>query len=398
MSQLSSNKRKRLPKTAFAYVDSRGRKRLPIHDESHVRNALARFNQVAFEDETAKERARKRLLTAARKYKIVPVGFVTGQLRSQMTEAAAGRLVIELGQVGASGEFERALRGALRDRTLTVLHWSESAGQYLDGAGRPAALPAEDADRAVTLIEREGRKGQPMVALVHQRAVLDHPDLVKTVSAAARLAVENERLRGRVDAQASEARTLPTGQVTFLLSDMEGSTGLLDSLGDRYAALLGDVRAIIRSAVHRAGGREVDARADEFFGVFERAPAALEAALAIHRALRDRAWPDGLAVRVRIGIHRGRPSLTDAGYVGLAVHTVARICSAAHGGQILLSAPARAAMSRARPPGVRFRTLGSHRLRGLREPQTLSQAEVADLPAKFPPPSTLAPARDERGG
>jgi class 3 adenylate cyclase len=398
MSQLSSSKRKRLPKTAFAYVDSRGRKRLPIHDESHVRNALARFNQVAFEDEAAKERARQRLLTAARKYKIVPVGFVTGQLRSQMTEAAAGRLVIELGQVGASGEFERALRGALRDRTLTVLHWSESAGQYLDGAGRPAALPAEGADRAVTLIEREGRKGQPMVALVHQQAVLDHPDLVKTVTAAARLAVENERLRGRVDAQASEARTLPTGQVTFLLSDIEGSTGLLDRLGDRYAALLGDVRAIIRSAVHRAGGREVDARADEFFGVFERAPAALEAALAMHRALRDRAWPDGLAVRVRIGIHRGRPTLTETGYVGLAVHTVARICAAAHGGQVLLSAPARAAMSRSRPPGVRFRTLGAHRLRGIREPQALSQVEVADLPAKFPPPNALAPARDERGG
>src|SRR5215469_1687116 len=113
MSQLSSKKRARLPKSAFAYVDAKGRRRLPINDESHVRNALARFNQVAFEDEAAKERARKRLLTAAKKYKIVPVGFVTGQLQSQTSEATAGRLVTELGQVSTPDEFEHRLRTAL---------------------------------------------------------------------------------------------------------------------------------------------------------------------------------------------------------------------------------------------------------------------------------------------
>jgi class 3 adenylate cyclase len=387
MSQLNSKKRAKLPKSAFAYVDSKGRRRLPIHDEPHVRNALSRFNQVAFEDEAARERARKRLLEAAKKYRIVPIGFMTGQLRSQMSEAAAGRLVIELGQVGTPAELERRLRAALRDPSLSVLHWSESAGTYLDGAGRPAALPAAPEGRAVTLLEHQGR---PMTALVHDRAVLDNPDLVKTVTAAARMAVENERLRGQVEAQASEARTLPTGHVTFLLTDIEGSTGLLQRLGDRYAALLAEVRAIIRSSVHRAEGREVDARADEFFAVFDRAPAALEAALAIERSLQGRAWPDGVEVRVRAGIHSGRPTLTDSGYVGLAVHTVARIGSAAHGGQILLSAAARDAVGRARPAGIRFRGLGSHRFRGLREPQTVFQVEAADLPARFPPLRTLA--------
>ena len=99
MSQLNAKKRSQLPKSAFAYVDSKGRRRLPINDEPHVRNALARFNQVAFEDDAARERARKRLLSAAKKYGIVPIGFMTGQLRSQMSEAAAGRFVIELGQV-----------------------------------------------------------------------------------------------------------------------------------------------------------------------------------------------------------------------------------------------------------------------------------------------------------
>jgi len=223
-----------------------------------------------------------------------------------------------------------------------------------------------------------------MTALVHDRAVLDNPDLVKTVTAAVRLAVENERLRGQVEAQVSEVRSLPTGSVTFLLTDIEGSTDLLQRLGDRYAPLLAEIRAIIRGSVSRAEGREVDARADEFFAVFDRAPRALEAALSIERTVQGRAWPDGVEVKVRIGIHRGRPTLTDAGYVGLAVHTVARICSAAHGGQILLSAAARDAVGRSRPAGIRFRGLGSHRLRGLRESQALFQVEAADLPARFP--------------
>ena len=394
MSQLSSKDRAKLPKSAFAYVDSRGRRRLPIHDESHVRNALARFTKVAFEDETARERARKRLLAAAKKYGIVPIGFMTGQLQAQTSEAAAGRLVIELGQVDTPGEFERRLRTALRDPTLSVLHWSDSAAVYLDGAGRPAALPPDGADRAVTLLERQG---QPMTALVHDRAVLDNPDLVKTVTAAVRLAVENERLRGQVEAQASEVRTLPTGSVTFLLTDIEGSTGLLQRLGDRYAVFLAEIRAIIRGSVSRAGGREVDARADEFFAVFERAPKALEVALSIERTMQGRAWADDVEVKVRIGIHSGRPTLTDTGYVGLAVHTVARICSAAHGGQILLSAAARDAVGRPRPAGTRFRSLGSHRLRGLRDPQTLYQVEAADLPSRFPALRSLAEARGETG-
>jgi class 3 adenylate cyclase len=132
-------------------------------------------------------------------------------------------------------------------------------------------------------------------------------------------------------------------------------------------------------------GREVDARADEFLAVFERAPAALAAALEIERGVQGRAWPDDAGVRIRIGIHSGRPTLTDAGYVGMAVHAVARICSAGHGGQILLSAAARDAVGRSRPPGTRFRSLGSHRLRGLRESQVLFQVESAGLAAHFPP-------------
>jgi len=391
MSQLKAKTRARLPNSAFAYVDARGRRRLPINDESHVRNALARFNQVAFEDDEAREHARKRLLNAAKRYGIVPVGFVTGQFRSQMSEATAGRLVIELGQVGTPAEFERRLRTALRDPTLSVLHWSDAAATYLDGAGRSVTLPTAGKARAVTLLERQG---QPMAALVHDRVVLENPDLVKTVTAAVRLALENERLRGQVEARASEVRTLPTGRVTFLLTDIEESTSLLRRLGDRYAALLAEVRALIRGCVRRGGGREVDARADEFFAVFDRAPAALEAALAIERSVRSRTWPEGVDVRLRTGLHSGRPLLTDTGYVGLAVHTAARICSAAHGGQILLSSAARDAVGRRRPPGARLRNLGPHRLRGLRGPQVVFQVEARDLRTRFPALRTLAVARE----
>ncbi|MGH2499718.1 MAG: adenylate/guanylate cyclase domain-containing protein [Candidatus Limnocylindria bacterium] len=388
MPPLDAKSRARLPKTAFAYVDSRGRKRLPIHDEAHVRNALARFNQVAFESEAARERARRRLLGAAKKHGIVPIGFMTAQLRSEMRHAATGRLVIELGRIGAAGELEQRLRDVLRDPSLLVLHWSQPAGAYLDGEGKPAPLPADGEGRAVTLLERHGR---PMTALIHDRAVLDDPDLAETVVTAVRFVIESERVHGEVEARATDAAMLPTGLVTFLLTDIEDSTRLLQRLGERYANVLTVVRGIIRAAVLRAGGREVDARADEFFAVFDRAAGALEAAVAIQRALRGHAWPDSLAVRVRIGIHSGRPTLTDTGYIGIAVHTAARVCSAGHGGQILLSGEARGAIEGSEPVGIGFRSLGRYRLHGLAEAAALFGVEAADLPADFPPPRTAGP-------
>src|SRR2546422_3133363 len=136
MPRLKTSKRSRLPDRAFAYIDSRGRRRLPVHDKAHVRNALARFNQVAFEDDAARERARTRLLNAAKKYGIVPVGFITGQLQSERRHATAGRLVIELGRNAAPGELEQRLRIVLRDPTLAVLHWSDASGAYLDATGK----------------------------------------------------------------------------------------------------------------------------------------------------------------------------------------------------------------------------------------------------------------------
>jgi class 3 adenylate cyclase len=263
MARLDAKTRAQLPDSAFAYVDSRGQRRLPINDASHVRNALARFDQVLFEDDAARDRARLRLLRAAQRHGVVPIGFVSAQLQPQ--------------------------------------------------------------------------------------------------------------------------RRLPKGHVTFLLTDIEGSTELLGRLGDGYAAVASTARKIARRAVRAAGGHEVDARGDEFFAAFAQAPAALGAAVAIQRALRAERWRDGAVVRMRMGLHSGRPSLTETGYVGLAVHAAARFCYGAHGGQIVLSSSARAGVLDALGDGVRLRSLGRWRFQGLREPEELFQVEAGDLELDFPP-------------
>ena len=284
MPPLAATVRARLPDSAFAYVDSQGRRRLPINDASHVRNALARFDQTAFEDDVARERARQRLLRAAKKYGIVPIGFFDGQLRK-------------------------------------------------------------------------------------------------------------ERQQTEVTARARDIASLPRGTVTFLLTDIEGSTGLLRQLGDGYATVLRDVRSLIRKSVREAGGHEVDARADEYFAVFRQPARALVAAIGIQRSLQKPEWPGGVDVCVRIGIHSGRTTLTETGYVGIAVNVAARVCSAGHGGQILLSSAARDLLAIDAADGITFRSLGRYIFAGLTEPEALFQVRAADLRRRFPKLRAVAASR-----
>jgi class 3 adenylate cyclase len=145
--------------------------------------------------------------------------------------------------------------------------------------------------------------------------------------------------------------------------------------------------------VRKAGGREVDARGDELFAAFEQAPSALSAAIAIQRGVSGHAWAEGIDLRVRIGIHTGRPTLAASGYVGLAIHAVARVCTAAHGGQIVISSAARDAIGGSLPDGVALKGLGTWRLRGLREPVELLQVQAEDLSDDFPPPRPTALAQ-----
>ena len=267
MARLSDSERRQLPDSAFAYVDSKGKRRLPIYDAAHVRAALARFDQVRFESEPARDRARRRVLQAAKRHGIVPVGFVTSQLEKERVRVAKG--------------------------------------------------------------------------------------------------------------------SLPSGFLTLMFADVEGSTRLLHDLGEGYGRLLQRLRRMIRQVVVRSGGHPVDLRADEAFVVFEDPVGALGAAVDLHREVLETEWPKKATVRLRVGLHSGDVDLTDGGYVGLTVHTAARVSAAAHGGQILVSDACRQALGK--ETGIGFRSLGRYRFAGFSEPIGVYQADAEGLPSEFPP-------------
>jgi class 3 adenylate cyclase len=178
---------------------------------------------------------------------------------------------------------------------------------------------------------------------------------------------------------------LPTGTVTFLLSDIEGSTELLARLGDDYGPLLLQQRAILRAVVSRRGGVVVDSRADELFASFPSAPAAVAAAIESQSELASHRWPQGATVRLRMGLHSGRPTVMDGGYVGIDVHVAARVSSAAHGGQVVLTDRVVEAVRRGAIEPVPMVDLGWYTLKGVPEPWHLYQVAAAGMNASFPP-------------
>jgi predicted ATPase/class 3 adenylate cyclase len=182
---------------------------------------------------------------------------------------------------------------------------------------------------------------------------------------------------------------LPSGTVTFLFTDIEGSTQLLQRLGEDYAAALGAHQAILRTAWAAHGGVEVDTQGDAFFVAFATAPAAVAAATQATRDLAAHAWPEDGTVRVRMGLHTGTPQLVGDHYVGLDVHRAARIAAAGHGGQVLLSQTTRALVAHTLPKGATLRDLGAHQLKDLQEPEPLFQVVLAGLPPDFPPLKAL---------
>jgi predicted ATPase/class 3 adenylate cyclase len=183
---------------------------------------------------------------------------------------------------------------------------------------------------------------------------------------------------------------LPTGTVTLLFTDIEGSTRLLQRLGERYASVLKKCRHLLRMAFQQGNGYEVDTQGDAFFVVFERAADAVEAALIAQRALFSARWPDETHVCVRMGMHTGEPQPAEEGYIGLDVHCAARIMSAAHGGQVLLSQATHDLVAHELSGGVSLRDLGEYRLKDIAGLNRLFQLVVPDLPADFPPPSTAS--------
>jgi len=176
----------------------------------------------------------------------------------------------------------------------------------------------------------------------------------------------------------------PSGTVTFLFTDIEGSTRLLQQLGDRYAGVLEEYRRLLRAAFQEAEGYEIDTAGDGFFIAFPRATQAVTAAVAAQRAIATHLWLEDAPVRVRMGLHTGEPTLAGGSYVGLDVHRAVRICSAGHGGQILLSEATRVLVEHDLPAGVSVLGLGEHRLKDLQRPEHLFQLLHPDLPADFP--------------
>jgi class 3 adenylate cyclase len=180
------------------------------------------------------------------------------------------------------------------------------------------------------------------------------------------------------------AVSLPGGTVTFLFTDIEGSTRLLQELGDDYGQVVADHRRLLREIFKGGGGNEVDTQGDAFFYSFPRARDAVRAAVDGQRALASHEWPRGVDVRVRMGLHTGEPTVGDEGYVGLDVVRAARICSAGHGGQILLSETTRALLGNDVPEGVNVRDLGRQHLKDVQY-EHVYELSLEESGEKFPP-------------
>jgi class 3 adenylate cyclase len=183
---------------------------------------------------------------------------------------------------------------------------------------------------------------------------------------------------------------LPGGTVTFLFSDIEGSTRLLERLGDRYGEVHRDHRRILREHLGQAGGKEVDNQGDAFFFSFARAKDAVRGAVSAQRALGAHEWPEGVDVKVRMGLHTGEPTVGDEGYVGMDVVRAARICSAGHGGQILVSEATRVLLGNDLPDGVEVRDLGKAHLKDVQH-ERIFELALSDAPGEYPPLKTAVP-------
>jgi predicted ATPase/class 3 adenylate cyclase len=184
-------------------------------------------------------------------------------------------------------------------------------------------------------------------------------------------------------------RDLPSGTVTFLFTDIEGSTRLLEGLGERYAELLARHHGVLRAAFTAEGGTEIATEGDSFFVVFPSAPRAVAACVAAQRALAADPSLAQASLKVRMGLHTGEGVVAVADYVGLDVHRAARVAAAGHGGQVLLTSATRALVDGSLPDGATLKDLGEHRLKDLSRPERIYQLVVPDLPADFPELQTL---------
>jgi class 3 adenylate cyclase len=189
--------------------------------------------------------------------------------------------------------------------------------------------------------------------------------------------------------------TLPSGTVTFVFSDIEGSTALLKRLGERYAELIAEHRRIVRETFGRHGGVEIDMQGDSFFFAFARARDAATAAVEVQRAHAEQTWPEGESVRVRMGLHTGEPAVGAEGYLGVDVVRTARLCATGQGGNVLLSEATRALIGSSLPEGVSVHALGERRLKDIDEPERVYELAIEGVEQPEPQPEAASPPRPD---
>ena len=309
---------------------------------------------------------------------VLPLAILFGVLRLRMTRSAVASEVIELGALPTLARLEEVLRRRLNDPDLRVLRWSPSPRTWIDEDGRAVQPPGPGEDRAFLFIDRAG---EPVAAIDHDASLLNDEDLRDCRGGRAN-GHRRDDIRDELRARGGDTAGLPTGNVTFLFGDLEGSTQILALLGARYQDVLADMRRIAAEFADKHGGRVVDAVGDEVLMAFPSLSAAVAAAVAIGRRMLITTWPDELTVRFRMGIHHGRPELTSSGYVGLDLIWAARIMGS---GQ---RRPDRSLDGVVEGLGddrdVTVRPLGRYALRGLDEPIALVSIEADGLPSEFP--------------
>jgi class 3 adenylate cyclase len=186
--------------------------------------------------------------------------------------------------------------------------------------------------------------------------------------------------------------SLPSGTVTFVFSDIEGSTGLLKRLGDGYGDVINEHRRLVRETFRAHDGVEIDTQGDSFFYAFARARDAVAAAVDAQRAHAEHGWPEGEQVRVRMGLHTGEPAVGAEGYLGVDVVRAARLAATGRGGSVLLSETTRALLGSSLPDGVSVHALGERRLKDIDEPERIFELEIEGVEQPEPVTTPANPA------
>ncbi|HET6597944.1 MAG TPA: adenylate/guanylate cyclase domain-containing protein, partial [Anaerolineales bacterium] len=262
------------------------------------------------------------------------------------------------------------------ERWIAVEEWAERWLAF-SGAREPAY-------RALMLAS--GARGDmAKVASLYQRCTDELLEQLGVEPSAETRALYDGLLKG---ARAPRTAIQPSGTITFLFTDIEGSTRLLEKLGNQYAAALSQHHEIMRTALRKWNGHEVDTQGDAFFVTFTRALDAVQCAADAQRAFAAHSWTPGAQLRVRMGLHTGEPLIALTGYVGMDVHRAARIGDVGHGGQVLLSQTTRDLVVQDLPQGLSIRDIGDHRLKDMKYPAPIYQLLIEGLPAEFPPLKT----------